>query len=51
MIIKKVLQLSVLIGCIYVFSGCSSTPRQPVASSGVKPTQVQVPFNAAGRTI
>lgn len=50
MISKKVLQLAVLIGCIYVFSGCS-TPRQPVASSGVRPTQVEVPLNAEGRTI
>ena len=48
--INRIYLLTILIGVIYVFSGCT-TPRQPVASSGVKPTQVTVPLNAEGRTI
>lgn len=42
--------LAVFIGIIYVFSGCSQS-REPVASSGVKPTQVKVPVNAEGITV
>ncbi len=42
--------IAVLTGLLCVFSGCSE-PRQPVSSSGVKPTQVQVPVNAEGITV
>lgn len=48
--IKRICLTTLLIASIYVFSGCSN-PRQPMSSSGVKPTQVSVPLNAEGRTI
>ncbi len=43
--------LTVLIGTIIVFNGCSRSSRQPVSSSGIKPTQVDVPVNAEGITV
>lgn len=33
-----------------IFNGCSE-PHEPVSSSGVKPTQVEVPVNAEGITV
>ncbi len=41
---------TVMIGLICVFSGCSE-PFEPVSSSGVKTTQVEVPVNAEGITV
>ena len=43
--------LSLLISGLITMSGCDAKTREPVASSGVKPTQVDVPVNADGITV
>lgn len=47
----KAILLFMLICGLCVFSGCDTKRREPVASSGVKPTQVEVPVNAEGITV
>ena len=42
--------LLALMCTLFIFNGCSE-PHEPVSSSGVKPTQVEVPVNAEGITV
>lgn len=47
----NVLFLFVFVSNVCFLSGCDTKTRAPVASSGVKPTQVKVPVNAEGITV
>ncbi len=51
-LMKKITCLLLVLLCTFsIFCGCNTRSREPIASSGVKPTQVDVPVNAEGITV